>query len=360
VTRWRRCAGSAAAGAGGFALVVLVASRAPRSGQAPGPAEGSATALTDDGVPLHVELDGRADAPVTVVLVHGYGASLSEWRHQRQVLALHSQVVLYDQRGHGRSGWGSRRRATVEQLGDDLRAVLRAHADERPVVLVSHSIGGMALLALACSYPELFGTRVRGVALISTSAGHLVQAGPEGRLMSLLRRTRGLEALLWVLWLVAPVIDRLGPLATAPGRAVLCRRLFGPDGPRSDEFLAAQHDLETTRQSVLAAFAPSLLRHDRVQAVPVLRALPVLVLTGSADAAISPSHSARLRDELAGQCRFVVVPGAGHMVNVTHADAVSGAVLQLLEDVERSAGPRAGLYAEGQVEPASTGQAAGR
>ena len=40
-----------------------------------------------------------------------------------------------------------------------------------PVVLAGHSMGGMTIMALAAARPELFGDRVRGVALVSTAAG---------------------------------------------------------------------------------------------------------------------------------------------------------------------------------------------
>ena len=42
-----------------------------------------------------------------------------------------------------------------------------------PVVLVGHSMGGMTIMALAAARPELFGDRIVGVALMSTSSGNL-------------------------------------------------------------------------------------------------------------------------------------------------------------------------------------------
>ena len=48
-------------------------------------------------------------------------------------------------------------------------------APEEPVVLIGHSIGGMAILAFAELYPEAFGSRVAGVVLANTAAGELVK-----------------------------------------------------------------------------------------------------------------------------------------------------------------------------------------
>jgi pimeloyl-ACP methyl ester carboxylesterase len=63
-----------------------------------------------DGVPLYVELDGPADAPVTVVLVHGWTLDRRLWAPVARAVVDGStavRVLRYDHRGPGRS---SRRR----------------------------------------------------------------------------------------------------------------------------------------------------------------------------------------------------------------------------------------------------------
>jgi hypothetical protein len=44
------------------------------------------TVRTDDGVDLHVEVDGIDNAALTVVLSHGFTARLGEWDLQREAL----------------------------------------------------------------------------------------------------------------------------------------------------------------------------------------------------------------------------------------------------------------------------------
>ena len=63
---------------------------------------------TSDGVRLNVETTGPADAPVTVLLVHGWTCSTRAWHNQVEELprilgADGVRVVSYDHRGHGRS-----------------------------------------------------------------------------------------------------------------------------------------------------------------------------------------------------------------------------------------------------------------
>jgi pimeloyl-ACP methyl ester carboxylesterase len=61
------------------------------------------TVLADDGVPLHAEVAGPDDAPVTIVFTHGYTLTQDCWHYQRQGLEETARLVFWDQRGHGRS-----------------------------------------------------------------------------------------------------------------------------------------------------------------------------------------------------------------------------------------------------------------
>ena len=131
-----------------------------------------------DGVRLHVEATGPADAPVTVVLLHGWSLDGRTW-HQ-QVAALTAtpfgdavRVVTYDARGHGRSSCMALPTATLAQLGDDLAEVLDAVAPTGPVVLVGHSMGGMTIMEYAHRHPAQFAARTAGLVFVSTTAeGH--------------------------------------------------------------------------------------------------------------------------------------------------------------------------------------------
>ena len=91
----------------------------------------------------------------------------------RRATAARSRTVFYDQRSHGRSAVAREENATIEQLGQRPAAGPRRSSPRGPVVLVGHSMGGMTIVALAEQHPELFGDRVVGVGLISTTAGGL-------------------------------------------------------------------------------------------------------------------------------------------------------------------------------------------
>ena len=87
-----------------------------------------AAVRTPDGAELHATIDGSDDAPVTVVLAHGWTLAQAAWDDVADLLAPRIadgdlRLVRYDQRGHGRSTWGDSE-ISVDQLGDDLAAVI--------------------------------------------------------------------------------------------------------------------------------------------------------------------------------------------------------------------------------------------
>jgi pimeloyl-ACP methyl ester carboxylesterase len=288
------------------------------------PAGAERVVVTEDGVPLHVEVDdpaaGRGSA-LTVVLVHGWSLTLDSWIYQRPELAALGRVVLYDQRGHGRSGRGDREHSTIDQLGRDLARVIAEVAPAGPVVLVGHSMGGMTIMALADQRPELFGSRVVGVALFSTSPGSLagVTLGIPAGTAQLLRR-------------VAPALfDQLSrrPALVARGRAVasdlelmLTRHYsFASDVPPALVRFVSQM-IASTPLTTIADFYGAFESHDKLAALDALNHVETLVLVGESDLLTPADHSREVFRRVPGG-RLVVVPAAGHLVMLEHPETVN-------------------------------------
>ncbi len=291
-----------------------------------------------DGVRLHVEVD-QCDAPVTVLYSHGFTAQLGEFLLQREALTGRARQVFYDQRGHGLSDTTHYEHATMEQLGRDLQAVLESTCPTSPVVLLGHSMGGMALMAWARQFPEELGSRVVGAFLLATSAGGLVTEGPLGWTVRQLIRLRLLTVYLWLLRLVAPVITRLRKPGTRLGYRWVRHYLFGTDDAGDVEVVKqVQAMLEATPFTSSAAFYPSFISYDETAALPLLARIPTTVLCGTADRLTPLSHNQHLARELGST--MVEVPGCGHSVNVTRPEVVNAAILDLLARVapERAVG----------------------
>lgn len=109
-----------------------------------------------------IEYEVVADAPTTLVFVHGWMCDRSFWREQRSHFAARLGVVLLDLGGHGASG-ASRDEWTIESFAGDVMAVLES-LDLRDAILVGHSMGGPVVAEVALRAPE----RVRAVVGVDT------------------------------------------------------------------------------------------------------------------------------------------------------------------------------------------------
>jgi pimeloyl-ACP methyl ester carboxylesterase len=287
-----------------------------------GPMSATRSVPAADGVPLHVELDGPADAPVTVVLVHGWTLDRRLWDPVARALVNGSsavRVLRYDHRGHGRSAAVEPASMTIEQLADDLAAVLGALAPSGPLVLAGHSMGGMTLMALAERHPELL-QRAAGVALVSTASGGLSQrpfglAPQYGGLVRLVeqqlagserwaaRRCLGDPRLLGpaMHWLL------LGPQAGAEARRITCAMVCG------------------CRPLTLSGFRPALAAHERGAALAAFAPIPTVVLVGTRDRLTPVAAARRIADSLPS-AEFTIYPEAGHMLPVERVAGVAGRI----------------------------------
>jgi len=299
------------------------------------PADRTRTVRADDGVALHVEEVGPADAELTVVFVHGYVHEMAVWHFQRKALAAEAvaRLVFYDHRSHGRSARGPAEHSTIDQLGRDLGAVVDEVAPAGPVVLVGHSLGGMTIMALADSRPELFGERVVGVALVGTSAGKLASL-TFGLPTAVLPVTRRVLPLLTRGMTRRPTAFERGRRAGSDLVFLLTRRGGFGSGrvhPSVVDFVATMG--AHTPVDVVAEFYDSFMSHDKLAALDVLRGTEVLVLVGSDDLMTPVDHSREIAEALPG-AHLVVVEGAGHMVAVERPELVT---LQLRALLRRAA-----------------------
>ncbi len=291
--------------------------------------------LTCDGVPLHVEVQGEPGAlPVTVVFCHGYALNQDAWHYQRRDLGDVGRLVFYDQRGHGRSGRGPKEHANVDQLGDDLWAVLQDVAPDGPVVLVGHSMGGMTVMALADQRPELFGDRVVGVALISTSPGKLAEVtlGVPAAIGRAARRVA--PGVVEVLSKRPNLVERGRRMGSDISYLLTKRYSFASDVPPELVDFTAQMNAATPFE-VVAEFFPAFDAHDKLAALHVLNGVETLILAGEGDLMTPSDHSRDMLPAVPG-AELVIVPDAGHMVILEHHELVNSHLRGLVHRAMRS------------------------
>jgi pimeloyl-ACP methyl ester carboxylesterase len=289
------------------------------------------TVTADDDVTLYAEVQEAPGTSLTVVFCHGYLLNSTAWHVQRTMLAGRARAVLWDHRGHGRSGWGDPANATMDQVGRDLYAVIRAAVPRGRIILVGHSMGGMGILALAKSHPELFGPRVVGVVLSSTSAGGLsaITAGLPPRTARLMHRL--VPATLTALQRYARVVD--GARRTAGGATYLIAwpYLYGSRVPRPVARLTTRLMASVPIQ-VIAEFYSEFLRYDLHEVLAALGRVPVRVLVGERDLITPVAHAEVMASAIPG-ARLTVIPDAGHLLVLERPHEVAEELATLISEV---------------------------
>ncbi|HVX70610.1 MAG TPA: alpha/beta hydrolase [Mycobacteriales bacterium] len=294
--------------------------------------------VADDGVALHVEIDGNPDSPLTVVFMHGFTLSMDAFHFQRRDLGDAARLVFYDQRSHGSSERSPAEHCTIDQLGKDLDTVLQAVAPAGPVVLVGHSMGGMTILSLADQRPDLFGDRIAGVALLSTSTGNVAKeiVGVPGAVSRLVSPFVPAGAKL--VQRRAATIERGRRVGSDVGFLFTRFISYGPGVPPSLVAFMEQM-VSATPIEVMSQFFDTFLSHDKLTALDVLKDLPVLISCGSKDVLTPLSHSQVMADALPA-AEFQVLPGANHMAKLERHDDVNAALRRLFDRASERAAIR--------------------
>ena len=289
---------------------------------------------TPDGTRLHVEVDEPSTPShddLTIVFCHGYALTQDSWHYQREHLRGTARLVFYDQRSHGRSEMADDSSHHIDQLGHDLAAVIDAVVPSGPIVLVGHSMGGMSVMAYAEQHPESFGTRIRGVALIATTAGSvransLGLPGPVGKI-----------AQSWAPSIAQFLAEREHLIDgwSDSDLGLLVTRLYSFGSPASDQagrFVAEM--LASTSLEVVADFLPALQEHDKHAALPVFQQSELLVIVGASDRLTPPELSEEIVEAVPG-AEFAVLGDSGHMVMLERPREVNELLDGLIARVRR-------------------------
>ncbi|MEU4498599.1 alpha/beta hydrolase [Streptomyces sp. NPDC023998] len=273
------------------------------------------TAVSADGSQIHVEVHGPDGAPA-VVLAHGWTCSTEFWAAQIRELAGDHRVIVYDQRGHGRTPAAA---VGTDVLADDLEAVLGAVlAPGEKAVLAGHSMGGMTLMA--ASGRAAFTEHAAAVLLCSTGSSRLIDESlilpmRAGRL-----RTRLTGLILGArapLGPVTPLSKRILKYATmgpgsAPERVAECARIVH----------ACPRTSRVTWSQVLAGL-------DLDSGVRELR-VPTVVVSGTADRLTPIVQARRIAAALPKCLELVELAGMGHMTPVEAPEAITAKIRELV------------------------------
>ncbi len=258
---------------------------------------------TVHGVRLAVEDRGLGPA---VLLVHGFPLDHTMWSAQIEVLSRRYRAIAPDLRGFGRSGV-TEGTVSMEQLADDLAALLDALRIGEPVVFCGLSMGGY----VAWEFCRKYAGRLRGLILCDTRSAADAPEAAAARLD------------------VARQVLRDGPGLLA---GAMLPKLFAPATLEKRPEIAAalqQVVLGTDVRGIAAAARGMAQRPDSTPILGRIRC-PTLVLVGEEDS-LSPEEQMRAMARAIPGAQFVAIPGAGHLPPMERPAETTAAIEAFLD-----------------------------
>ena len=244
-----------------------------------------------DGVKIHYEVHG--DGP-PLILTHGYSSTSAMWKEQVDALSKRHKLILWDMRGHGGSDYPDDGTLYSEALTVGDIAALLDQVGAKKAIVGGLSLGGYMSLAFYRAHPE----RVSALLIIDTGPGFKkddARAAWNKRALDTADRfdREGLEVL----------------KSASPERSTVSHR--------------------DARGLALAARGMLTQRDARViEVLPEIR-VPSLVVVGADDTPFLAA-SDYMAAKIPG-AQKVVVPAAGHAVNIDQPQAFIDAVLPFLD-----------------------------
>ena len=248
--------------------------------------------LSRAGVQIYYEVHGSGPA---LLLSHGYSATSQMWRGQIEAFSRHYKLITWDMRGHGRSDYPEDQSAYSEDATvDDMAAVLD-EVGARDAIIGGLSLGGYMSLAFRLRHPE----RVRALLIIDTGPGFKNDEA---------RAAWNKHAATYALEFEKNGLESLKS--------------------RSPEMAESSH---RDASGLIKAAKGMLTQRDPgvINSLPKIN-VPSLVLVGSED---KPFLAAAdyMASKIPGAVK-VVIPNAGHAVNIDQPQAFNAAVLAFLKD----------------------------
>jgi pimeloyl-ACP methyl ester carboxylesterase len=256
---------------------------------------------------LYFEEAGRGPA---VVLAHGGGGDLSQWRHQVLDFSRGYRVIAFDARGHGQSSGATA--YSIASWVDDVKALLD-HLGIRRAYLIGATLGGVVLLEFALAHPEM----ARGLVLVSTAPDTTDEM-----------RTRFAAS--------AAVVESGELAAFAEG---FVNFIFSPGyvGSHPAEVEEFRQRLERIDPASYAAAIRAL--GNRADLSPRLGALsaPALIVTGELDPIPTTAPGAQQLLSSLPNARAEVIPDAAHLPQIEQPERFNRLVLDFLVTVGKAA-----------------------
>jgi len=247
-----------------------------------------------------------------VLLQHGGGQTRHAWKGAGEKLgAAGYHAIAFDARGHGDSDWAPDGLYGQDVMVEDLKCVVAALGNHRPVLVGASMGGGTSLVAVGEDH-------VDATALVMVDIGPRIEPEGVNKIWAFMnQKPEGFDSLEEVADAIASYQPHRNRPRSLDGLAKNVR--LGADGryhwhwdPR---FRSARRDLDR--------------RHERLEACSRSLTLPTLLVRGGLSDVLSEAGAQEFL-RLCAHSEYVNVGGAAHMVAGDRNDLFGNAVIEFL------------------------------
>lgn len=276
-----------------------------------------------DGTPIYYEVRGSGKP---IVLCYGLACLINHWTYQIRDFSQDYQTIVFDYRGHHKSGTPvDRDQLTIDAICRDIKGLCE-HLGLEQASFWGHSLGVQYLFRLYDMYPEL----VSNMVLINGFATNPIKGMFGVDLMpsvfqAFKESQRKFPETLSQIWKLAVTSQIAIPLSALAGGFNLS--------------LTSLKDIEVYARGVASMdlnvfirFFDQMMNYD---ASPVLDRIecPVLIISGTKDGVTPVSHQEKMHHRIRGS-QFLRVPYGTHCTQLDLPDFVDLRIQRFLDDVQ--------------------------
>jgi pimeloyl-ACP methyl ester carboxylesterase len=259
-----------------------------------------------NGIELYYEVHGEGEP---LLMIMGLAHNSLSWKNSLPALAKHFKVIIFDNRGTGRSSKPDTP-YSIDIMAEEAKDVLDAvHVDKAHVYGIS--MGGMIAQRLALKYPN----RIKSLVLGCTSPGGINQVQPDTEV---------------IMTLLSGASIPTTPLETAWGFVPILFSNYFIENHRDTivEHIETMIEIPTPAHGFMQQFQ-ACLAHDTFEELDKIT-IPALVIHGDADRLI-PVENGRILAEKIKDSELFIVPGVGHLYVTEAQKAVDDKVIDYIK-----------------------------
>jgi 3-oxoadipate enol-lactonase len=259
-----------------------------------------------NGIELYYEVHGEGEP---LLLIMGLAHNSLSWKKSLPYLAAHYKVIVFDNRGTGRSS-KPETPYSIELMAEEAKSVLDAAGVEAAHVY-GISMGGMIAQRLALNFSD----RVKSLILGCTSPGGINQVQPDTDV---------------IMTLLSGASIPTTPLEEAWASVPILYSTYFIENHRDSiaEHIETMIEIPTPAHGFMQQLQ-ACLAHDTYEQLDKIK-IPALIIHGDADRLI-PVENGKMLENRIKDSELYIVQGAGHLYMTEAQKAVDDIVIDFIK-----------------------------